>query len=84
MQHVLPLIADPAHPGLDNCITEATRSAPGQSGGEPGPADWLAPGTACDIPFAGVLPPRQGVRIDHGDLTALLYLHGYRRDDFID
>jgi phosphoserine phosphatase len=23
-----------------------------------------------------------GVRIDHGDLTALLYLQGYRRDEF--
>jgi len=22
------------------------------------------------------------VRIDHGDLTALLYLQGYRRDEF--
>jgi phosphoserine phosphatase len=24
-----------------------------------------------------------GVRIDHGDLTALLYLQGYRRDEFV-
>jgi len=23
------------------------------------------------------------IRIDHGDLTALLYLQGYRRTDFI-
>ena len=29
---------------------------------------------------------RRGARfsIDHGDLTALLYLQGYRRDDFVD
>jgi len=23
-------------------------------------------------------------RIDHGDLTALLYLQGYRREDFVE
>jgi len=23
------------------------------------------------------------VRIDHGDLTALLYLQGYRKDEFV-
>ncbi len=26
---------------------------------------------------------RAGIRIDHGDLTALLYLQGYRRDEFV-
>ena len=24
-----------------------------------------------------------GIRIDHGDLTALLYLQGYRKSDFV-
>jgi phosphoserine phosphatase len=24
------------------------------------------------------------VRIDHGDLTALLFLQGYRRDEFVE
>jgi phosphoserine phosphatase len=23
-------------------------------------------------------------RVDHGDLTALLYLQGYRRDEFVE
>lgn len=54
MQHVLTLIADPALPDLDNSIVEAARSALGEAGGEPGPADWLARGIACDIPFDGV------------------------------
>ncbi|MCZ6863930.1 MAG: hypothetical protein O7I42_27395 [Alphaproteobacteria bacterium] len=78
------MIEIPAHPDLDNSITEAARSALGKAGDEPGPADWLAPVIACDISFAGVLPDAAGVRIDHGDLTALLYLQGYRRDEFID
>ena len=28
-------------------------------------------------------PPRPGIRIHHGDLTALLYLQGYRQEEFV-
>ena len=66
MQHVLTLIADPALPDLDNSIAEAARSALGKAGGEPGPADWLAPGIACDIPFAGVAPVAAGEAVRGG------------------
>lgn len=66
MQHVLTLIADPALPDLDNSIAEAARSALGNAGGEPGPADWLAPGIACDIPFDGVPPVAAGEAVRGG------------------
>jgi len=29
-----------------------------------------------------VVAAQSRIRIDHGDLTALLYLQGYRRDEF--
>ena len=31
-----------------------------------------------------IVAERARARIDHGDLTALLYLQGYRREDFIE
>lgn len=31
-----------------------------------------------------VVAEAAGIRIDHGDLTALLFLQGYRREDFVD
>ncbi|MHA1536404.1 MAG: phosphoserine phosphatase SerB [Alphaproteobacteria bacterium] len=67
MQHVLTLIADPALADLDNSIVEAARSALGAGGGEPGPADWLDPGIACDIAFAG-LPPEAAASAARGAL----------------
>lgn len=66
MQHVLTLIADPARPDLDNSIAEAARSALGKAGGDPGPADWLAPGIACDIPFDSVPPGAAGEAVRGG------------------
>ncbi|MCB1386779.1 MAG: phosphoserine phosphatase SerB [Nitratireductor sp.] len=59
------------------------------------PADFIAVGDgANDLPMllaagSGValhakpaVADKAGIRIDHGDLTALLYLQGYRREDF--
>ena len=31
-----------------------------------------------------IVAERARARIDHGDLTALLYIQGYRREEFID
>jgi len=39
-----------------------------------GVAFHAKPAVAAEVP----------VRIDHGDLTALLYLQGYRRSDFVE
>ena len=59
-------------------------------------ADTLAVGDgANDIPMLQARGPRRSppcqaessgsgpVSIDHGDLTALLYLQGYRREEFV-
>jgi phosphoserine phosphatase len=61
-----------------------------------GPADTLAAGDgANDIPMieaAGLgvayrakpaVAAAAQARIDHGDLTALLYLQGYRKEEFV-
>jgi phosphoserine phosphatase len=53
MTHVLVLIANPARAGLHDSIAAATRAALSEAGAAPGPVDWLAPGIAADIPFAG-------------------------------
>jgi phosphoserine phosphatase len=52
MTSVLTLIANPATPILDPSTADRVRAALGDAG----PADWLAPGIACDIPFAGLAP----------------------------
>ena len=39
---------------------------------------------AAVIDIAGPAAELHRARIDHGDLTALLYIQGYRRDEFVD
>jgi len=53
MHHVLTLIAAKAKTPLSPKIVSALASALAAGGVSPGPADWLAKGEACDIPFAG-------------------------------
>jgi phosphoserine phosphatase len=48
---ILTLIAGAG--GLSEAAIEAARAGLARAGGTPGPAQWLAPGTACDIPFSG-------------------------------
>jgi len=50
MTSVLTLIANPANPVLDVSTADRVRAALGEAG----PIQWLAPGLACDIPFAGL------------------------------
>jgi phosphoserine phosphatase len=56
MTHVLTLIADPAKSDLKDSIVAAVRDALLRSRGHVGKLDWLAPGIACDLPFAGIPP----------------------------
>lgn len=51
MTSVLTLIANPANPVLDPSTADKVRAALGEAG----PVAWLAPGIACDIPFAGIV-----------------------------
>ncbi|MBL8705596.1 MAG: phosphoserine phosphatase SerB [Rhodospirillales bacterium] len=50
MTSVLTLIANPANPALEPSTADRVRAALGDAG----PVAWLAPGIACDIPFAGL------------------------------
>lgn len=54
MDQVLTVIGDPASRPLSPELGEAARRALRESGARVGAVDWLAPGVACDIPFAGV------------------------------
>lgn len=56
MARVLTVIAAPGSSALEPALAEAARRALAGAGAEPGPADWLAPGQACDIAFAGAPP----------------------------
>lgn len=58
MRFVLTLIADPARRDLDAGLVEAADRALAGGGATPGPADWLAPGLACDLPFDADDPAR--------------------------
>lgn len=51
MENILTLIAGPGRLGHD--AVAAAGSALDTCGGRTGPPDWLAEGTACDIPFDG-------------------------------
>ncbi|MBV8654352.1 MAG: phosphoserine phosphatase SerB [Alphaproteobacteria bacterium] len=44
-----------AQPRINDAVA-SVRAALDDLGGRPGPVDWLAPGTACDIFFAGLDP----------------------------
>ena len=46
--------------------------------------DRRTPDSASPITPSPRSPPRPRARIDHGDLTALLYAQGYRRDEFVE
>ena len=54
MDGVVTLLADPAKADLDAGTIAAAAQALGDAGASPGPVDWLAPGIAADLPFAGV------------------------------
>ncbi|HEX6956794.1 MAG TPA: phosphoserine phosphatase SerB [Ferrovibrio sp.] len=56
MQNILTLITDPHNAVLTNRQASAVRDALALARGKVGPADWLDPGVACDIPFEGVEP----------------------------
>lgn len=54
MDHVLTLTVDPAKRGLDDSMTAAAAAALAANGAAVAPADWLAAGIACDIPFDAI------------------------------
>jgi len=56
MSNVLTIIAGGGGPPLDDSTAEAAREALVAAGAEARAPDWLAPGTACDIVFAGLSP----------------------------
>ncbi|MHB1219516.1 MAG: phosphoserine phosphatase SerB [Alphaproteobacteria bacterium] len=56
MTSVLTLIAGIAGPALDHSIVDQARAALAECGADAGAPDWLKPGGACDIPFAGAAP----------------------------
>ena len=67
MESVLTLIVDPAQAGLDDSMVSTVRRAFADLGADTGPATWLAPGIACDIPF-GLLA------LDQADAAARMAL----------
>lgn len=54
MQSILTLIAAPHNAVLTPKLANAVRDALALARGRVGPADWLDPGIACDIPFDNV------------------------------
>lgn len=56
MQNILTLITDPRNAMLTPRLSNAVRDALALARGKVGPADWLDPGVACDIPFDNVAP----------------------------
>jgi phosphoserine phosphatase len=63
MTQVLVLIANPARAGLHDSIADAVRDALGDAVLRPGAVDWLAPGIAAEIPFAGDLASARGAAL---------------------
>jgi len=57
MQNVLVLIANPAHPSLNDTAVQQAVNALRAGGATVGAADWLSPGIACDLPFDGLAVP---------------------------
>jgi phosphoserine phosphatase len=53
VKNVLVLIANPAHPSLDDGVVRQTVDRLRANCATVGAPDWLAPGIACDIPFDG-------------------------------
>jgi len=56
MRSVLTLLVDPAGSPLDPSMVDRVRVAIGDAGATVAPADWLAPGVACDLAFDGIEP----------------------------
>ncbi len=54
MDHVLTLICAPESGELDGSIVAEAVATLNDQNGETGAPDWLAEGTACDIPFTGL------------------------------
>ena len=54
MEHVLTLIAPPG--ALSAAMLHTARDALAAIGAAPGPADWLAPSEAADLPFSRLTP----------------------------
>ena len=54
MNHVLTLVGNPAASPLDATLVASVAAALSAAGGQVGEADWLAPGIACDLGFAGL------------------------------
>ena len=59
MDLVLTLIAPSGATKISDSLVQRVRNALNNLGAETAPADWLAPGKACDIAFSG-LAPQQG------------------------
>jgi phosphoserine phosphatase len=53
VKNILVLLANPAHPTLDQGTVQACIEILRATGATVGAPDWLAPGVACDIPFEG-------------------------------
>jgi phosphoserine phosphatase len=56
MEQVLTVIGDPSSRALSQDQAEATQQILHDAGARTAAIDWLAPGIACDIPFAGLAP----------------------------
>jgi phosphoserine phosphatase len=53
VNNVFVLIANPGNPVLDAAAVQSASEQLQAAGAAVGPADWLAPGIACDLPFEG-------------------------------
>lgn len=58
MRNVLTLVGDPTTRLLNARTLEMARQAISRAGGEPGAADWLAPGLAVDLLFDRLKPAK--------------------------
>ncbi len=56
MRSVVTLVTNPHTPGLDKRLVDLAAAALADSGTPPTPAEWLAPGVACDLPLADAEP----------------------------
>ncbi len=56
MDQVLTVIGDPASRALSQDRAQAAQRILQDAGARTAAIDWLAPGIACDIPFAGIAP----------------------------
>ncbi|WP_298365816.1 phosphoserine phosphatase SerB [Azospirillum sp.] len=64
MNAVATLIAPPSVT-LDESVVLSARSALVALGADAGAPDWLAPGTACDLPFGNLAPEQAEAAIRH-------------------